>query len=88
MEITATIDEHGAATLKAIILNSTTHLGVADADGLADDIEAGLTVDHKDTFRDGYAVLVQADGLTVKVRNDVFNILWQHITSVVAQLRG
>lgn len=87
MEITATIDEHGAATLKATILNSTTHLDVADADGLADDIEAGLTVGHKDTFRDGYAVLVQADGLTVKVHNDVFNIPWQHITSVVAQLR-
>jgi len=87
MEITATIDEHGAATLKATILNSTTHLDVADADGLADDIEAGLTVDHTDTFRDGYAVLVQPDGLIVKVGGSGFDIPWQHITSVVAQLR-
>ena len=88
IEITATIDEHSAATLKAKILNSSTVIDVADADGLADDLEAVLKVGHADTFRDGYAVLVQPDGLILKVRNGGFDIPWQHITSVVAQLRA
>lgn len=88
MEITATVDEHGAATLKATILNSSTVLDIPGADGLADDFEAVLNVGHSDTFRDGYAVLVQPDGLIIKARNGGFNIPWQHITSVVAQLRA
>lgn len=88
MEITATLDEHSAATLTATILNSSTALDVADADGLADDLEAVLNVGHPDTFREGYAILVQPDGLILKVRNGGVDIPWQHITSVVAQLRG
>jgi len=87
MEITATIDEHGAAALKATILNSSTALAIPDADGLADDLEAVLNISHPDAYRDGYAVLVQPDGLIVKVANGGFNIPWQHITSVVGQLR-
>lgn len=88
MEIKATLNEHGAATLKATILNSTTHLDIADADGLAADIAAGLEVDQTDVFRDGYAVLIQPNGLKVTVGNNGFDIPWQHITSVVAQLRA
>lgn len=88
MEITATIDEHGKATLKATILNSTTVLNTPDAEGFADDVEAVLNVSHPDTYRDGYAILVQPDGLTIKVGNYTFGLPWQHITSVVAQLRA
>ncbi len=88
MEITATIDEHGAATLKATILNSTTVLHIPNADGFADDVEAVLNVGHPDTYRDGYAVLVLPNGLTIKVGNYTFDLPWQHITSVVAQLRA
>ena len=88
MEITATIDEYGAATLKATILNSSTVLDIPDADGLADDVEAVLNVGHPDTFRDAYTVIVQPDGIVVNSGNGSFNIPWQHITSVVAQLRA
>lgn len=72
--MTAKIDAHVAPTLMETILHSTTHLDVAD--GLANDIKAGLTVDHPDTFRDGYGVLVQSSRLTVKVSNYIFNIPW------------
>jgi hypothetical protein len=88
MEITATIDKHGAATLKATILNSSTVLDIPDADSLADDLEAVLNAGHPDTYRDGHAVLVQSDGLTIKAGNGAFDIPWQHITSVMAQLRA
>lgn len=87
MDIAAIVDEHGAVTLKAKILNSSTVLDVTDADGLADYLEAVLNVGHPDIYRDGYAVLVQPDGLIIKVRNDGLDIPWQHITVVVAQLR-
>lgn len=85
--MTAKTDVHVVSTLMETILHSTTHLDVANADGLAYDIKAGLTVGHPDTFRDGYGVLVQLGRLTVKVSNDIFNIPWQHIISVVSQLR-
>lgn len=88
MQIVATIDEHGAATLTSTILNSTTKLDVPDAEGLADDIEATLSVDHPDAFRDTYAVLVDGAGCLVKVGMSGFPIPWQHITSVVSQLRA
>lgn len=88
MQITATIDEHGAAVLKYKTVSSGSTLDVPDADGLADDIEAALELGRQDTFRDAYAVLIAGTGCLVKVGNAGFPIPWQHITSVVAQLRA
>ena len=88
MEITATTDKHGTATLKASILNSSTILNIPDADGLANDLAAVLNVGHSDTFRNAYTVLVKPDGIIVNAGNGSFNIPWQHINSVVAQLHG
>ena len=88
MWITATIDENGAAVLKVKTVSSGAILDVPDADGLADDIEATLELGRKDTFRASYAVLIDGSGCLVRVGNGGFPIPWQHITSVVAQLRA
>lgn len=88
MQITATIDEHGGAVLKYKTVSSGSTLKVPDADALADDIEAALQLGHKDVFRDSYAVLIESTGCVVKVATSGISIPWQHITSVVAQLRA
>ena len=87
MTITASIDEHDAVTLTYAHMNTTSNLGVPDAAVFAGDLASTLQSDQADIHREGYNILVNADGLIIKVRNDSFDIPWQHITSVVAQLR-
>lgn len=88
MELTANINEHGAAVLTVKTVSSTSSLEVPDAEGLADDIEATLGSGQVDAFRDAYSVLIETTGCLVKVGTAGIPIPWQQITSVVAQLRA
>ena len=87
MQITATINEHGAAILKCKTVSGGSTINVPDADGLADDIEATLIRGRQDSFRDTYAVLIESTGCVVMVDNAKFPVPWQDITAVVAQLQ-
>lgn len=88
MTITATIDEHEAVTLTYTRMNTTSHLGVPDAAAFADDLASTMQAGQEDVYRDTYSILVEPVGVKVEVYPHSFPIPWQHITSVVAQLRA
>ena len=88
MTITATIDEHEAVTLTYARMNTTSNLGVPDAAGLADDLLSTFDPEQDDIVREGYNILVTAEGVTVEVHPHSFPIPWQHIASVVDQLNA
>lgn len=88
MTITATIDEHDAVTLTYARMNTTSNLGVPDAASFADDLLSTFKPDQGDIYRDAYNVLVKPDGVTVEVYPNSFPIPWQHIASVVDQLKA
>ena len=88
MTIIATIDEHEAVTLTYTRMNTTSHLGVPDAAAFADDLASTMQVGQEDVYRDTYSILVEFDGVKVEVYPHSFPIPWQHITSVVSQLRA
>ncbi|UWQ15674.1 hypothetical protein K3556_07320 [Aliiroseovarius sp. M344] len=88
MTITATIDEHEAVTLTYNRMNTTSNLGVPDAADFADDLKSTFNPDQDNIYRDSYNVLVQPEGVTVEVHPHSFPIPWQHIVSVVEQLKA
>ena len=88
MTITATIDEHEAVTLTYTHMNTTSNLGVPDAAAFADDLASTFDPERGDIHRDSYNVLVQPDGLTVEVHPHSFPIPWQHIASVIEQIKS
>lgn len=88
MTITATIDEHEAVTLTYTRMNTTSNLGVPDAAAFADDLASTLQAGQENIYRDTYSILIEPDGVKVEVSPHSFPIPWQHITSVVSQLRA
>ena len=88
MTITATIDEHEAVTLTYTRMNTTSNLGVPDAAAFADDLASTMQVGQENVYRESFSILVEPDGVKVVVHPHSFPIPWQHITSVVAQLRA
>jgi len=88
MTITATIDEHEAVTLTYTRMNTTSNLGVPDAASFADDLLSTFNPEQDDIYREGYNILVTVAGVTVEVYPNSFPIPWQHIASVVDQLRA
>ena len=88
MTITATIDEHEAVTLTYTRMNTTSNLGVPDAAAFAGDLASTMQAGQENIFRDTYNILVQPEGVTVEVHPHSFPIPWQHIASVVDQLRA
>ena len=88
MSITAIIDEHEAVTLNYSRLNTTSNLGVPDAAAFADDLASTMQAGQESVYRDTYSILVEPDGVKVEVYPHSFPIPWQHITSVVSQLRA
>lgn len=88
MTITATIDAHEAVTLTYTRMNTTSNLGVPDAATLADDLMSTFKPNQGNIYRSAYSVLVQSEGVTVEVHPHSFPIPWQHIASVVDQLKS
>ena len=89
MNITATINDAGKATLTKTILNTTTTLEVADAQLLGEDLATTLAHDTVDDIhRDAYSVVLLPNGVEVRTAQGRFNIAWQHIMHTADQLIG
>ncbi|KAB2886275.1 MAG: hypothetical protein F9K34_02660 [Albidovulum sp.] len=87
MNITATINDAGKATLINTHMNTTTRLEVDDAHLLGEDIATTLVHDTVDDIhRDTYSVVLLPNGIEVRTKLGRFDIAWQHIMHTADQL--
>lgn len=99
MKIAADINDNGDVTLTKVTLSSSTTFNVPAASGLANQLEAVLAPGEYDHDDGGYVINKTPDGVTVSAyvgkltvrgsgHRSTFDIPWDHITSVVSQLRA